>query len=631
MDEAQRPKILYIDDTPEARVLVSRLLSKEYDVLEASDALSGIELALNSEPDLILVDINLPYLSGHDVATRLTSLLPDTPLVAFTADVTPGARERALASGCIGYMSKPLDADTFADQVREFLDGKREVSSDSEQYREKHRVQLVERLEAKVRELSKTAERNAMLAEENRRMVVVLQRRHRLLEAAARVGRSITSILDLDELLRSAVDIICEEYHLYYSAIYLLDAPNKRLELYAGHGDAGAAMLATGHFIGLDEDQPAVIAVRERKAHIARDIEDQVLRNPQLSKTRSEMVLPLIVQEVALGVLSVQSDRVDAFEDDDRTALQALADQIAVAIQNAQLLRDLNDAHQELVRTKTFEAIATATGEAIHWVGNKAAPIPGSARRVREDLYKILAIVQVLSAQWPERIKQHALWSSLEKSLAVAAQQGVDLDEIAAQLSMLSPERLEQMIGGLESINEDLSIIEKSATTILDIKEDLIGPARLQDVKPVSLVELLRDVIEGMRLPQGVVRTEFAAELPEVQGDARQLNRVFINLVKNAWEALYQHAQPQIDVIARAADDPKLVMVQVRDNGAGISPEMIDKIWVTFYTTKGDRGGTGLGLAACMEIIKQSGGHIWAESTVGEGTTFTVTLPRAIR
>jgi signal transduction histidine kinase len=556
-------------------------------------------------------------------------LLPNTPLVAFTADVAPGARERALASGCVGYMSKPLDADTFAHQVREFLGGKREESPDSDQYREKHRVQLVERLEAKVRELTKTAERNATLAQENRQMVAVLQRRQRLLEAAARVGRNITSILDLDELLRTTVDIICEEYNLYYSAIYLLDAPNERLELYAGHGEAGAAMLAAGHFIALDAGVAAAIAVRERKAHITREMQDEPLRNPQLSKTRSEMALPLIVQDAVLGVLSVQSDRADAIEDDDRTALQALADQIAVAIKNAQLLRDLHEAHQELVRTKTFEAIATATGEAIHWVGNKAAPIPGSARRVREDLYQILAIVRVLSAEQPERIKQHALWPSLDKTLAVAAQQGVDLDEIAGQLSALSPERLGQMFGGVESIIEDLAIIEKSATTILDIKEDLIGPARLQNVKAVSLAELLRDVIAGMGLPQGVVRTEFASEIPPVQGDARQLNRVFINLVKNAWEALHEHPQPQIDVIARAADDPRMVVVQVRDNGPGIPPEMIDKIWVTFFTTKGDRGGTGLGLAASMEIIKQSGGNIWVESMPGEGTTFTVTLPRA--
>ena len=77
--------------------------------------------------------------------------------------------------------------------------------------------------------------------------------------------------------------------------------------------------------------------------------------------------------------------------------MQAMADQIAIAINNAQLMFKLEAATAEIVRTKTFEAIATATGEAIHWVGNKAAPIPGSIKRVREDLMYILALAAQLN------------------------------------------------------------------------------------------------------------------------------------------------------------------------------------------------------------------------------------------
>jgi len=77
------------------------------------------------------------------------------------------------------------------------------------------------------------------------------------------------------------------------------------------------------------------------------------------------------------------------------------------------------------------------------------------------------------------------------------------------------------------------------------------------------------------------------------------------------------------------ADEPGFVVVDVTDSGHGIPPEMIDKIWVAFYTTKGDRGGTGLGLAACAQIIGQLGGKILVESEVGVGTTFSVLLPVA--
>ena len=132
MDPRTLPKILYIDDTPEALRLVSRVLSREYIVLEASDPLSGIELAMDTHPDLILLDINLPQLSGREVAARLKTLLPNTPLVAFSADVSAETRQRALAAGCVGYLTKPIeDIDVFSQQIQAFLRGKRETLSNS--------------------------------------------------------------------------------------------------------------------------------------------------------------------------------------------------------------------------------------------------------------------------------------------------------------------------------------------------------------------------------------------------------------------------------------------------------------------------------------------------------------------
>ena len=98
------------------------------------------------------------------------------------------------------------------------------------------------------------------------------------------------------------------------------------------------------------------------------------------------MALPLSAGNEVIGALTVQSVEEAAFSAGDATALQAMADQLTVAINNARLLQKLESAHKELVQAKTFEAIATATGEAIHWVGNKAAPIPGSVARITEEV-----------------------------------------------------------------------------------------------------------------------------------------------------------------------------------------------------------------------------------------------------
>jgi signal transduction histidine kinase len=311
------------------------------------------------------------------------------------------------------------------------------------------------------------------------------------------------------------------------------------------------------------------------------------------------------------------------FNEEDITSLQTMADQVAIAINNAQLMSKLDAATAEIVRTKTFEAIATATGEAIHWVGNKAAPIPGSVGRVREDLTHLLAVL------W--RLKESGadlgpFGGTIQSLLEEAAEGGLGLEKLAAEMSAYSPKRLSALMS-VESLLEDLKIIESSAVTILDIKEDLIGPARQMNLASVSLAEMLETMVASMGLPRGVVSLEVAENLPNAYCDARQVEQVFNNLVKNAWEALAGRPAPKIAIQARRDKKADHLLVSVSDNGPGIPAEIQERIWVSFFTTKGNRGGTGLGLSACMQIVTQNRGKIWLESEVGEGATFFVRLP----
>ena len=338
------------------------------------------------------------------------------------------------------------------------------------------------------------------------------------------------------------------------------------------------------------------------------------------------MALPLVVKEKVLGAITIQSAEAHAFSDDDITALQTLADQLAIAINNALLLQDLDAANKELLRTKTYEAIATATGEAIHWVGNKAAPIPGSVSRIREDLHNIIALIQVLIALPIEERQEHPFWPILLNIFETLENQEINLGTLAEEMAAMPPNRLEILVG-IESIQEDLEIIEQSADTILHIKEDLIGPARQQQIESIDLSDLLIKTAQGMGYPKNAIETIISPATPPISGDRRQIERVFINLIKNAWEALEENPNPQIIITADQAQEEGFAMVEVIDNGPGIPPEILEKIWVSFFTTKKDKGGTGLGLSACMEIVNQSGGRILVSSKAGRGTTFTVLLP----
>lgn len=157
---SEKDTILYIEDDAASRRLVQRVLgSKGYNVLVADDGLEGIALARQKHPALILMDINLPSMDGREITTRLRSLphFANVPIVALTANHSPGNRELALAAGCTGFLTKPIDVGTFPEQVRRFLDGAVEPLSTQEKTAnlERHAQNLVTRLEHKITELEK--------------------------------------------------------------------------------------------------------------------------------------------------------------------------------------------------------------------------------------------------------------------------------------------------------------------------------------------------------------------------------------------------------------------------------------------------------------------------------------------
>jgi two-component system cell cycle response regulator DivK len=120
----EKLKILYIEDNRDNRILVRRVLEAEgYQVLEAADGPSGVEIAMATRPALILMDINLPKVDGFQVTGRLKAMeeLRDVPIIAVTANVMKGDHEKTLEAGCSGYIQKPIDIDLLPAQLAAFL------------------------------------------------------------------------------------------------------------------------------------------------------------------------------------------------------------------------------------------------------------------------------------------------------------------------------------------------------------------------------------------------------------------------------------------------------------------------------------------------------------------------------
>ncbi|MBN1935417.1 MAG: GAF domain-containing protein [Anaerolineae bacterium] len=176
-----------------------------------------------------------------------------------------------------------------------------------------------------------------------------VQERTRNLWAAADVSHATTSVLDPDVLMYRVVDLVLERFDLYYVGVFLLDETGQYAVLRAGTGEAGQQMLAEGHRLLVGGDSMIGQCVARSKARIALDVGEEAVRfdNPWLPETCSELALPLRSRGRVVGAMSVQSVKSAAFDEADITVMQTMADQVAVAIDNARLFAEAQAALQE--------------------------------------------------------------------------------------------------------------------------------------------------------------------------------------------------------------------------------------------------------------------------------------------
>jgi GAF domain-containing protein/HAMP domain-containing protein len=173
-----------------------------------------------------------------------------------------------------------------------------------------------------------------------------IDRRSNLLKAVAEVGRGITSYRNLSELLQQTTQLIRENFGYYHVGIFLLDDRKEYAVLTAANSEGGQRMLEKKHQLKVGETGIVGYVTKNLKARIALDVGNDAVyfNNPDLPLTRSEMALPLVVGGQILGALDVQSTEPQAFTEEDIATLQIMAEQLAVAIQNANLFNETEKA-----------------------------------------------------------------------------------------------------------------------------------------------------------------------------------------------------------------------------------------------------------------------------------------------
>ncbi len=228
-----------------------------------------------------------------------------------------------------------------------------------------------------------------------------LERRAEYLAATSEVGRVAASILDADTLLERVVYLITQRFGFYHAGIFLVDERAEWASLRATSSEGGRRMLARHHRLKVGEQGIVGYVSNTGKPRIALDVgEDAVWFNsPDLPDTRSEMGLPMVVHNRVIGVLDVQSQEAEAFSSEDVATLQILADQIAIAIENARLfqenqqaLRSLQATYEEASRIGWAEREENVVGYSYHPGGTtpivrdaKDDVIPASSLQVDEE------------------------------------------------------------------------------------------------------------------------------------------------------------------------------------------------------------------------------------------------------
>jgi signal transduction histidine kinase len=222
-----------------------------------------------------------------------------------------------------------------------------------------------------------------------------------------------------------------------------------------------------------------------------------------------------------------------------------------------------------------------------------------------------------------------------EMAAAIAHEVKNPLASIEVMAGVLKRQLSEQP-EALENLNDIIKEAKMANAIVVEVLE-FVRPIQLQ-VERVSLAEVLKDSItlaEGkMRRGAVSIHSELAPEVPELLADGHQLRQLFSNLLANAFEALGGEGHVDIRTTllpgeeeATSTGEPLApqVVVEVRDNGPGIGPDDLERIFSPFFTTKPQ--GTGLGLAIVRKVVDAHDGRIDAVSAPGRGATFRVTLP----
>ena len=278
------------------------------------------------------------------------------------------------------------------------------------------------------------------------------------LRAASYIARQTATIQDLDTILKVVADLVTDQFGFYHTGIFLMNEAGDEVVLVAASSEGGKRMVVNGHSLKAGTQEIVGYVAEHKKPRIALDVGTDAVsfNNPDLPMTRSEVALPLLIRDRALGVLDIQSDQPSAFNMEEIDVLQTLADQVAVAIENTRLLEESQTA---LMQIETLTTVRTREAWRQHVrEGNYTytyTPLGIRAGKSSEETEHDLKLPISLRGQKIGTItvarKDAMPWNQIDKDLIneVAYQTGLALENVRLVEDATQRARQEQTVGEL--------------------------------------------------------------------------------------------------------------------------------------------------------------------------------------
>ncbi len=683
-------KILIADDSQTIVDVVQFLLTSQgYDVVTASDGIEAISKTYQTRPDLILLDIEMPKMTGYQVCRLLKSdeRTRTIPIVILTSRAQRRDRFWGLTTGADEFMTKDFESEAeFFQMIHQVL--------------EQHGANRTEQPQRSRPDTITSPGENVPITE-----IAVLEKVNAILDRQLfqativnEVSSLVMSIHSFFSTIHSLFRMLARVCEFDMAAIFLKEQHTYRIFLYAVpqvspqflHAVKQRTIAAYQHHCPQETvDEAKEIIVQE-------DILEYKEKNASPDdEVATFLVLPLQVRNSVIGVLTLSSASEDGFSPESLETLHIFTTEASLVLDNALLYQQLEQSNRELgstvtelkntqsqlIQSEKMASIGQLVAGVAHEINTPAGAINAATSNLMNFLPSLVENFRHVARQNLSQEDQNTLLRFITRLLHSPAQerkstfdirhttkildriltgQGVsntrriakqiarlslDEQEHPALIRLLRSYESEHIINFLEDCSKILNAtkdIQVSIRIITRIVNALKMYSRLDQAKveEVNIHEGIETtlIILHSQIKYGIHVEKHYGDIPAIPCYANELNQVWTNIIHNAVQAMNGEGTLTIETSFLPAGSPKqaedadaatrdgMVRIRISDTGQGIPAEIRDKIFDPYFTTKDQGEGSGLGLGIAQQIVERHQGTIRVESQPGN-TSFEIFLP----